>query len=262
MAARLFNPLDPFVSPPGDAAWDHVIDVGDGVLGYAKRAISDPSFLREDLPKRGHQANVDFNPFGTPMADTLTGEIRRDFHVGANDGELGVNLAMLPLGGEAFEGISALRLAGAEARAGLLPKFYPQAADYFGELYDATGHHYFSQRGGRFANVGGAPLAAPLTALPLPRFLRDSEIFRYRPDGITNAEMFAHHFQSDPEYFGGRIPAEYGGGGWSGRKAGLQKLSPPLRMWHGASLPLKVAVGAGVLGGAAASSYLDDWSQH
>jgi hypothetical protein len=105
------------------------------------------------------------------------------------------------------------------------------------------------------------PLLAPLRQLPLPNVLRDSELFRLRPDGITKGEMFARHIQSDPQYFGGKISDEYGGGGWNGAHAGLQKLSPALRMWYGASLPLKVTVGGGVLGGAVASSYLDDWSR-
>jgi hypothetical protein len=195
------------------------------------------------------------------MADTLPGEVRRNFLIGANQGELDANLVPLLFGAEGLKGLSALRLADKEARAGLLAKYYPQATDYFGALYDGAGHHYFSQRGGNFANMGGAPLPAPLRQLPLPNALRDSELFRLRPEGITNDEMFSRHIQSDPEYFGGRMPAEYGGG-WSGGKAGLQKLSPALRRWYGASPQLKVTVGAGAIGGAAAASYLDDWSQH
>ena len=258
--ARLFNPIDPFISPPGEAAWDHVIGAGGRIVRYAQDAISNPGSAGRDLQDQFYRANVDLNPDATPMADTLPGEVRRNFHIGANQGEFDANLVPLLLGGEGLKGLSALRLADEAARAGLLAKHYPQAADYFGELYDGAGHHYFSQKGGNFANMGGVPLPAPLRQLPLPSILRDSGLFRLRPDEITNDEMFSRHIQSDPQYFGGKIPAEYGGGGWSGAQAGVQKLSPALRMWAGASLPLKVTLAGGVLGGAAASSYLDDWS--
>jgi hypothetical protein len=264
LLTRLAMPasIDEMLSPPGMSAREQLANGMSEKLHYLDRVRANPSIALNDLTDFGDRTAPDFIPWATPQADTILGEFGRSLRIGANQGDLGVNLASIPLGGEVLDGASALRLANEQAEAGLLSKFYPQAEGYWGQLYDGAGHHYFSQREGRFANMGGAPLRWPLTALPVPKILRDSELFRLRPEGITNEEMFARHVQSDPDYHGGKIPAEYGGGRWSGSEAGLQTLPPVLRMWHGASLPLKVAVGSGVVGGAAADSYLDDWSQH
>jgi hypothetical protein len=261
--ARLAAPpiLDKLLSPPGMSARQQMATNVGETLRYLDQVRARPGLALSDLNARAVHAATDLFPEASPPADTALGEFRRNVRIGANRGELEANVAMLPLGGEAAEGISALRLASAEARAGKLAARYPQAEGYWDEVYDGAGHHYFSRRKGNFANIGGVPAPSILRALPLPTFLRDSELFRLRPEGITNGEMFARHIQSDPQYRGGKIPDEYGGGNWRAGQAGLQALSPALRMWAGASGPLRATVATGAAGGAVASSYLDDWSR-
>jgi hypothetical protein len=254
--------VDKMLSPLGMSARQQLAANLGETLHYLDQVRAHPDLGLSDLKARVQQAADDLSPENSPPADTALGEFGRNVRIGANQGELLANLAMLPLGRGTAAGISELRLASAEARAGKLAELYPQAEGYWSEVYDGAGHHYFSQRKGNFANIGGVPAPAFLRALPLPKILRDSELFRLRPEGITNGEMFARHIQSDPQYHGGKIPNEYDGGGWSGKQAGLQKLRPALRMWAGASTPLRATVGMGAVGGAAASSYLDDWSRH
>jgi hypothetical protein len=108
-ALRLLNPADRFFSPPGEAAWDHVIGAGDRFVGYAKRAISDPAGVGKDIRNRLQRADIDLNPYATPMAETFPGELRRNFHIGANQGEAAFDVGSLFVGGEFAKGLALTR---------------------------------------------------------------------------------------------------------------------------------------------------------
>jgi hypothetical protein len=258
-AARLFNPLDPFFSAPGDAAWDHVIDAGNDFLGYADKAISDPAFLSKDLRERAHQANVDLNPFVTPMADTLPGEVRRDLHIGANDGEAAFDVGSLFVGGEFAKGLSLTRAVKAADTAKYLELgLSPEAIEYLNTPYEGMGHHNIARRFRFPEALGPMPLPDSIAGKPLPKVLSDSIFNVSKPEGITRGQMYAYHYRVDPKFHGAWLP-DGPGRGWSGKKLGLQKYGPAERAWNGAPDALRAPAGLSLAGGATADLYQGDW---
>jgi hypothetical protein len=257
--ARLFDPLDPFFSAPGDAAWDHVIDTGNGIIGYADKAISDPGFLSKDLREKAHQANVDFNPLATPMADTLPGEVRRDFHIGANDGEAAFDVGSLFVGGEFAQGLSLTAATKAADTARYLKLgLSPEAIAYLNEPYVGMGHHNVPRRF-RFAEaIGPMPLPDSIAGKPLPKALSDSIFNVSKPEGITRGQMYAYHYRVDPKFHGAWLP-DGPGRGWSGKKLGLSKYGLAERLWYGAPDALRAPGGVSLASGAATDLYQNDW---
>ena len=72
-----------------------------------------------------------------------------------------------------------------------------------------------------------------------------------RGEGMSRGQVYAKHFRTDDNFYGARLPTNLDGGrGWSGRRLGLERYSLPGRLWHGAPLPLKAAVGGGSAGAA------------
>jgi hypothetical protein len=47
--SRLFDPTDAEFSPPGEAAWDKVVDFGKGVIDYTGSAVSNPTKVAHDF---------------------------------------------------------------------------------------------------------------------------------------------------------------------------------------------------------------------
>ena len=86
----------------------------------------------------------------------------------------------------------------------------------------------------------------------MPRAISDSPFFLLKPRDVSTGDFYQRHFQVDPQYGGGKIPAEFGGGRWSGKKLGWEKYGRLGRIWHGSPAPLKAAAGAGVVGAGAA----------
>jgi hypothetical protein len=260
-AFRLLNPLDPYFSPPGDAAWDHVIDAGGRVVGYANKAISNPGAVADDIGNLVLRENVALNPDATPMADTFPGELRRNFHVGANQGQAAFDAGSLFLGGEFAKGLSLTRAVEAAdaakyAELGLDPK----VIDYLNMPYEHPGHHNIPRRF-RFPEViGGVPLPSRIAGQPLPELVSDSAFNLSKPDGITRGQMYAYHYRVDPKYFGGKLP-NGSGGGWSGKKLGLRKYGPAERTWFSAPDALRAPVGNAVAGAAAADILQNDWDR-
>jgi len=85
----------------------------------------------------------------------------------------------------------------------------------------------------------------------LPDWFLDSKWNRTMPaPGATKGQMFEHHFKIDPNYNGGRVKAQYGGGGWSGRRLGWTKNSRIEQIWRGIPLRTKAAVYGLLTGGA------------
>jgi hypothetical protein len=71
--------------------------------------------------------------------------------------------------------------------------------------------------------------------------------------------MHELHFKVDPSFRGGKIPAEFGGGTWSGKDLGWTRYGRLGRYWYGAPAPLKAAVGTPIaLGAGAAVDGFDD----
>jgi hypothetical protein len=258
-ALRLLNPLDPYFSPAGDAAWDHVIDAGGRVVGYAKKAISNPGAVADDIGNLARRENIALNLDATPMADTFPGELRRNFHIGANQGQAAFDVGSLFLGGEFSKGLSLTRAVEAAyaakyAELGLDPK----VIDYLNQPYERPGHHNIPQRFKFPEAVGGIPLPSRIAGQPLPGLVSDGAFNLSKPEGATRGQMYAYHYRVDPKYYGGRLP-DGSGGGWSGKKLGLQKYGLAERLWYGAPDALRTPIGNAVAGGGAADIYQDDW---
>ena len=262
LALRLLNPADPFFSPPGEAAWDHVIGAGDRFVGYAKKAISNPAAVGKDIRNTFQRANVDLNPYATPMADTFPGELRRNFHIGANQGEAAFDLGSLFVGGEFAKGLAlthAVEAADAAkyAELGLNPK----VIDYLDIPYEGMGHHSIAPRRFTFQKpVDGLTLPRWIPNEPLPKTVSDSAFNVSKPDGITRGQMYAYHYRVDPKFHGGRLP-DGSGGGWSGKKLGLQKYGLAERLWFGAPDAFRDPVGKAFAGQAAADIFRGDWDR-
>jgi hypothetical protein len=261
VAFRLLNPLDPYFSAPGDAAWDHVIDAGGRIVGYAKKAISNPGAIADDVGNLARREDIELNPDATPMANTFPGELRRTFHIGANQGQAAFDVGSLFLGGEFAKELSLTRAVEAAdaakyAELGLDPK----VIDYLNMPYERPGHHNIPQRFRFPKAVGGIPLPSQIAGQPLPELVSDSAFNLSKPDGITRGQMYAYHYRVDPKYFGGRLP-NGSGGGWSGKKLGLRKYGPAERAWFSAPDALRAPVGNAVAGAAAADILQNDWDR-
>jgi hypothetical protein len=87
--------------------------------------------------------------------------------------------------------------------------------------------------------------------------ISDSPFFLLKPEGIETGDMLERHYNVDPLYRGGKIPAEFGGGSWSGKELGWEKYDQLGRLWHGAPMPLKAVAGGGVVGAGALVDQVD-----
>lgn len=248
---RLLNPLDSVINPRGEAAWDKVIDRAGGYVDYARTAISNPNVVLNDINAEAGRMNARLNPDATPPAKTFGGEVRRNFDIGLNRGEVAVDVGALVYGGPMLRRMGEF----GAGRKVLTASDYvaqgvsPGTARYFEQPYEGIGHHAVGRSAKLHAWLGGGPV---------PQFVVESPLTRVRPRGLTNGEFFPLHYGVDQFYYGGKVPAEFGGGGWSGKKLGWDKYGAIDRYWYGTPAPLKAAAGAGVVGtGAVVDSLWD-----
>lgn len=254
---RLADPHDAENHLPGESAWDGVSDAGRGVLDYAKTGVSNPRGVVGDVGNVLRHARASFDPFATPMADTLSGEMSRAFGIGENLGEGGFDLGTLWDGGELVAGLRVLGAASEEAKIAkyIRPGASPAYTAHMAELYDGRGSHFVPRRAKFPESVFGMPLPEAVAGKPLPRAFIDSAFNVSKPANMSRAEFYAYHYAVDPRFYGARLPADLDGGrGWSGQRLGLKRYNRVGRLWHGAPLPLKAAVG-GASAGAALGAY-------
>ena len=178
------------------------------------------------------------------------GEMRRQADLGLNQGELLFDVGSLLYGGAEAKGLTRLAKAGEAqgAEKWLARGVSPGLADYFATPYTGIGHHYLPRRSKLPPWLGGGPV---------PPVISDSPFFLLRPGGISTGDMLELHFKVDPKYRGGSIPAEFGGGSWSGDALGWEKYDQLGRLWYGAPAPLKAAAGSGVVGAGALVDQID-----
>lgn len=256
-AGRLLNPLDRVMSPRGESAEEQlgratknaVRALGD----YARMGVADPNSVLEDIKDMGQQWSRDLNPSATPVASTLAGEIRRNFDIGQNQGEVIFDVGSIVVGGpaaKAAKGLSRAANVGNDAKY-LAQGFSPKVAAYLAEPYPASGmaSHYIPRRA-RFPEGSGGG--------PLPKSYMDGPFNRLAPPGISRGDMYELHYKVDPRFSAARLPEDVGGGAWRGRQAGLERYSAPGRLWHGAPAPLKARVGGLGASAGAAMYALDD----
>lgn len=254
-ATRLFDPYDAERSPRGEAAWDKVFQGADGIVRGAGNAIAHPQSAIDAARTGLDHLNVRLNPEAQPPASTFSGEMRRQATLGLNQGEFLFDAGSLAYGGAEAKGLSAL---GKAAEAGGAEKWLargvPQGlADYFATPYTGGGHHYLPRR---------TRLPPVLDGGPIPSVISDSPFFLLKPEGISTGDMYKLHYGVDPKYGGGKIPAEFGGGRWSGDELGWEKYDQPGRLWHGAPVPLKALAGSAVVGAGALVDQLGDDGQN
>jgi hypothetical protein len=243
--SRLMDWDDAESSPRGDAAWDKVFRAGKGVLDYTTNAISNPKVVANDVGTGLRRFQVKIDPTASPPASTLAGEAARNFNIGLNRGETAFDAASLLYGGAEAKGLAELGRASEGAPAAkYLARGYPKGlSDYFATPYTGEGHHSLPKRTELPAWLGGGPV---------PPAISNSPLFLLKPPNMSTGDFVERHFQVDPHYYGGKIPKEFGGGRWSGKKLGWQKHDRLGRLWYGSPAPLKAVAGAGVVGAGAA----------
>jgi hypothetical protein len=238
---RLMDPYDAERSPRGDAAWDKVFRAGKGAFDYTTNAISNPKMVANDVGTGLRSFQVKVDPAASSPAGTLAAEAARNFNIGLNRGEAAFDAASLLYGGAEAKGLAELGTFSNEAAAAkYMARGYPNGlSDYFATPYDGEGHHFLPKRIELPVWLGGGPV---------PSVIRDSPFFLLKPSNITKGDFFERHFRVDPSYRGGKVPARFGGGGWSGRHLGWQKHDRLGRLWYGSPTPLKAVAGAGIAG--------------
>jgi hypothetical protein len=236
LASRLMDPYDAQHSRPGEAAWDQVIGAGTGAIDYAKRAVADPQIVKRDALGALQQANIDLNPYATPMADNVVDEFGRNFNVGMNQGELGFNVGTLAFGGAPREGLAALSAIGkAKGVAKYLEQgFTPAQAARLAEPYRGMGHHYYPRRD---------PLPPILGGGPVPKFISDSPFNVLKPRGMDTGEFYELHYKVDPHFKSANFGRDAGGGVWKGKDLGLKKYGTLGNVWYGAPHALRQVIG-------------------
>ena len=234
---RLMSPTDIILSPPGQSAAAQTVRAGVGIANYVRQGIADPRRVVDDVKAKGHQMRIDLDPTATPIEATLGGELRRNFNIGMNQGELAFDVGSLVVGGPLAKGV---KEAGLLSKAKSYDKLIAQGkspafADYFSEPYVGAGHHAIVPQRFTFPKVLGGG--------SLPKKWLNSPFNVLAPEGIARAEMYERHFKVDPYYKGAKVPLEFKAEGWSGKKLGLTKYGLPGRIWHGTPAPFKAHVG-------------------
>lgn len=235
--ARLFNPLDPLLSAPGEAAWDRVIGGSRRILSGVARRVGNPNLLSSDLER----LNVAMNPEATPMSNTMWGEAGRRFRIGANQGEALTLLAPI----EAGPTVAKLIEAAAVAREAPAVERYvraalpPEEAEYMLQPYEGMGAHYVPRRARLPGWMGGGPL---------PSWIMDSPLNVSKLEGANRWQQFRHHYKNDLKYRGGKVSGRSGkGSGWSGKRYGWERNGPLTRMIDGLPADAKGLVGGGAV---------------
>lgn len=239
---RLTNAYDPRDQA---AAFGEAANGARSLFGATRWVYNNPT----EAAKRGlAYLNTSLNPEATPQGTTIADEMRRNWEIGKNRGELAFNVATLVYGPGELRMLAGLgRAAKVATEAEKAAKYAADVARfqkegiplnlarYFAETYKGIGHHYWPTNA-KYKIIGNRKLPTQITDLP---------ILRLKPEGINNGDFYKLHFQVDPSSKGGRISAEHGGGGWNGKKLGWQRYDRAGRMWYGAPRRVKtIALGA------------------
>lgn len=223
---RYANPLDPYLSPPGQSARNAVEQAGVSVARYMIDGATHPQKVVDDVTSFARQLRADVDPRATPTAPTFEGELQRQFDIGQNQGELMFDVGSLAIGGplaKTVKGVSRVSNVG-NVEHYLAMGLKPRQAARFAEPYlKGMGHHFFPRK------------------LKLPEAFSESVFNVLRPAEISRGDFYKLHFQVDPSYHGG--PIFRGEKGWSGKALGWKKYGPLGRLWHGSPAPLKARVG-------------------
>lgn len=243
LAANLVNSR----SPQHDAAVRAVAGTVKGAVNYARSRGEAPGLLVDDARQLGTHLNHELNPEATPEAASLKDEMRRRLDIGMNQGEAAYNVAtvVLPVAGELKSAAELGRFAKAGPAKYIKMGASPQLADYLATPYDGIGHHSIIPR--RAKSVAEIPVVKKaakalnvedasnrvLGNIPIPKSVLDSPFNVVNPQ-VERGQMYRRHVGLDKYYGGGNVKAEFGGGGWSGRRdLGWTKYNQAERLLYG-----------------------------
>lgn len=244
--SRLADPFDALTSPQGQSAVEQLgrgaQEVGRNTVNYVQKSVADPRSVVKDLQEVGQQWRRDLDPSATPAAPTFEGELRRNFDVGQNQGEVLFDAASLLVGGPAAKAVKGLERVSniGNVERYVAQGFSPKGAARLAEPYpfSAMGHHFIPRRAG------------------LPENYSDSVFNVLKPRGVSRGDFYELHYKVDPKYYGGPVVR---GEGWSGKRLGLDEYGLAGRLWHGSPPPLKARVGGlGASAGAAMNAPTDE----
>jgi hypothetical protein len=226
--------------PFSSSAQNQVRELGHKVADYARTRAADPGLVGRDLRTFAHSENVKLNPYATPMADTLSGELQRRFGIGANQGETAFDVGSVLFGGEVAKGLEAAAVA----------REAPAVEAYVRAHLPADEAEYMLGR-----DVGRGSHWIPLrTKLPwggkIPPQLMNSRFNVSKLEGANRWQQQKYHFENDTNFYGNGFPWRTGkGSGWNGeRDYGWQRNDPLTRLIVGMPADTK-----GLVGGAAAA---------
>lgn len=250
---RLVDPLDRLKSGPGGSAAEQlrrgVVNTGRMGVDYVRKGVADPQSVVTDVKNASGQWRRELVPSATLAAPTFEGELRRNFDIGQNQGELLFNVGSLFIGGpaaKAVKGFSRAANVGNDAKY-LTQGFSPRAAAHLAEPYPEAnmGSHFVARRTRLPEILGGGPL---------PQSYLDGSFNKLIPPGISRGDMYELHYEVDPRFYGTSVLGER----WSGKDLGLNRHGLAGQLWYGSPAPLKARViGLGAGAGSALHSLED-----
>jgi hypothetical protein len=234
---KVTDPLDVLKSPPGESALAQLVDTGRAVVDYGRSVKANPSRVVDDVERGAKNAYADLVPSATPTADTFVGEVRRMYGIGQNQGELALNIATLPVGGEALGPLRTLRGASRlrSATRYLEDAGHLDAVARLNQPYKGMGHHVFVKRDADFWKILGGR--------PIPKFIVDHPLNVVQFKGLTQGEGYALHASIDKDAKGFGLPKKMRPRGWSAKKAGIDTQTGFDRVWNGTPEAMKTAIG-------------------
>jgi len=239
---RLADPLDQFRGPPGTSAGAQLADAGKALIDYGASVWANPHRVVDDVRSGANKVYADLVPSAMPAADTFAGEVGRMYGIGKNQGELALNVALLPAGGEALGPLATLRGASRlkNATRYLEEAGHADAAAYLAKPYEGKGHHVYFPR--------EADLPKILGGGKVPRFIVDSPFNVLQFKGLTQGEGYALHASVDKFANSFRMPDKFGVRSWRAKKAGIDTQAGFDRIWNGTPEAVKSAAGSFVGG--------------
>lgn len=253
LVSRLADPSDVLRSAPGESAAAQlsrgVVNMGRTGADYIQKGIAKPQTVVADVTDAAKQWRRELDPSATPMAPTFEGELRRNFDIGQNQGELAFDIGSVVLGGPAAKLVKGLPRV---SNVGNVDKYLAQGftrreAAHLAKPYPALNRasHFIPQRTKLPKFLGGGPL---------PKSYMDGPFNKLAPDGISRGDLYELHYKVDPHFHGTRVR----GGRWSGKDLGLERYGPLGQLWHGSPPPLKARVGGLGISAAGAAHRTDE----
>lgn len=229
-ALRLANPLDRYMSPPGESAEEQLAEVGRSVADYVGKAINDPQMVVDDVKAKAGRMRVELDPNATPAKPTFAGQLQHTFDTGQNVGELAFDVGAVGVGGPGAKMVKGFGRASnvGNAERYIAQGFTPEAAAHLAQPYPASnmGHHFIPRR----TRLGDTAIS---------REYMDGPFNRLAPEDKSRGEFYELHYSVDPKFYGTRVLGER----WSGRDLGLPRYGLAGQLWYGSPPPLKARVG-------------------